>query len=129
MHHKLTILGPGDRYLLTEYGRNASNLRNLELNGSVELLRSGGGIVLDQANTPTLEDLRDAPGPAWLWDCGRLRIVWANSAGTTFFGGETLFDLLDHPFDPAEPGVERIAALCGQLRRGAAQHIELAFPS
>jgi len=55
---------------------------------------------------PTLQDLRSSPHPAWLWDPERLRVVWGNSAGIEFFGGETLFDLLDRPFNAMEPGVE-----------------------
>ena len=57
--------------------------------------------------TPTLEDLRNVPEAAWLWDAARARIVWANPAGIAFFGGDSLFDLLDRPFDLLEPGVER----------------------
>jgi PAS domain S-box-containing protein len=78
---------------------------------------------------PTLEELRDAPEAAWLWDPARTRIVWANPAGIAFFGGETLFDLLDRPFDLAEPGVARIAELSRTLSRGAAETVLLAFPS
>ena len=64
-----------------------------------------------EAHTPTLEDLRDIPEPAWLWDAVRARIVWANAAGLGFFGCASLFDLVDRPFDFAEPGVERIDLL------------------
>ncbi|MCA3574802.1 MAG: PAS domain S-box protein, partial [Aestuariivirga sp.] len=78
---------------------------------------------------PTLDDLRNAPEAAWLWDPARMRIVWANPAGISFFGGETLFDLLDRPFDPREPGVARIAELSRALARGQAETALLAFPS
>ena len=37
--------------------------------------------------------------PAWLWDAERARIVWANAAGVAWFGGETLFDLIDYLAD------------------------------
>ena len=46
---------------------------------------------------PTLEDLREAPEAAWLWDGARARIVWANRPGLAFFGAESLFDLIDLP--------------------------------
>jgi PAS domain S-box-containing protein len=82
-----------------------------------------------EALTPTLEDLRDAPEAAWLWDGARGRIVWANPAGLAYFGCETLFDLIDRPFDFAEPGVERVTALVRSLRRGQAQTALLHFPS
>ena len=78
---------------------------------------------------PRLDDLRHAPEAAWLWDPARTRIVWANPAGIAFFGGETLFDLLDRPFDPREPGVARIAELSRMLARGRAETALLAFPS
>ncbi len=67
--------------------------------------------------------------PAWLWDWQAGRIVWANPAGLGFFGCETLFDLIDRPFDLAEPGVERIAEFGRSLRRGQTQAGQLVFPS
>ena len=82
-----------------------------------------------EAHTPTLEDLRDIPEPAWLWDAVRARIVWANAAGLGFFGCASLFDLVDRPFDFAEPGVERIASLARRLGRGQVERALLHFPS
>ncbi len=84
---------------------------------------------MTEALTPTLEDLREVPEAAWLWDGARARIVWANPAGMAYFGCETLFDLIDRPFDFTEPGVERVAALVKSLRRGQAQAALLHFPS
>ncbi len=84
---------------------------------------------MTEALTPTLEDLREVPEAAWLWDGARGRIVWANPAGLAYFGCETLFDLIDRPFDLAEPGVERVAALARSLRRGQVQTAHLHFPS
>ncbi len=78
---------------------------------------------------PTLEDLRDDPHAAWLWDGTRARIVWANAAGIAFFGGGTLFDLIDRPFDRAESGVARIASLLKSLTRGQSESLLLHFPS
>jgi PAS domain S-box-containing protein len=78
---------------------------------------------------PTLEDLREAPEAAWLWDGERARIVWANRPGLACFGAETLFDLVDRPFDLAEPGVERIVSLSRSLRRGDVETAILHFPS
>jgi PAS domain S-box-containing protein len=78
---------------------------------------------------PTLEDLRGAASPAWLWDSARLRIVWANAAGLAFFDAETLFDLVDRPFDRREPGVARIVELGRNLQHGEAKPALLAFPS
>jgi PAS domain S-box-containing protein len=77
----------------------------------------------------TLEDLRQSPSPAWLWDGARGRIVWANSAGITAFDGQSLFDLIDRPFDLKEPGVERVAELTHSLKRGEKQTALLHFPS
>ena len=69
------------------------------------------------------------PQPCWLWDGERARIVWANMAGITYFGGETLFDLLDRPFDRSEPGVEYLGALARRLRRSELRKAVLHFPS
>lgn len=79
--------------------------------------------------TPTLEDLRDVPEAAWLWDGIRARIVWANAAGIAYFDGGTLFDLIDRPFDTQEPGVERITKLSRHLQRGQVETALLHFPS
>jgi PAS domain S-box-containing protein len=79
--------------------------------------------------TPTLEDLRDVPEAAWLWDAARARIVWANRAGIDFFGGQSLFDLVDRLFDFHEPAVQQIAALARNLRRGQVDAATLQFHS
>jgi PAS domain S-box-containing protein len=78
---------------------------------------------------PTLEDLRDAACPAWLWDAGRARVVWANRTGVAAFDATSLFDLIDRPFDMQEAGVARILALGKQLERGKAEKVLLYFPS
>jgi PAS domain S-box-containing protein len=77
----------------------------------------------------TLEDLRHASDAAWLWDGARGRIVWANAAGIAAFDGQSVFDLIDRPFDPKEPGIERVAELSQTLTRGESQNALLHFPS
>jgi PAS domain S-box-containing protein len=84
---------------------------------------------LGDTQTPTLEDLREVQEPAWLWDWQASRIVWANARGLSYFGCETLFDLIDRPFDVSEPGVERISDIARKLRRGQSIETELFFPS
>lgn len=66
---------------------------------------------------PTLEDLRDSPRPAWLWDAARRRVVWANPAGIAAMGDETLFDLLDRPFDESLPSIQKLGEILGSLKR------------
>ena len=66
---------------------------------------------------PTLEDLRDSPRPAWLWDAARRRVVWANVAGIAAIGDETLFDLLDRPFDESLPSIRKLSEILGSLKR------------
>ena len=85
--------------------------------------------MVSELAVPTLEDLRDVPEAAWLWDTARARIAWANRAGIAYFGGETLFDLIDRPFDPREPGVERIVSLSRSLGRSQRDRALLHFPS
>ncbi len=75
-------------------------------------------VVASGVVAPGLDELLVSENPAWLWDGERARIVWANSAGTSWFGAETLFDLLDVVFDEAEPGVARIKELTRILPRG-----------
>lgn len=65
----------------------------------------------------------------WLWDSARGRIVWANSAGVAYFECESLFDLIDRPFDLSEPGVERIKEISQSLQAGQMETVELQFPS
>jgi PAS domain S-box-containing protein len=78
---------------------------------------------------PTLEDLRNAPHSAWLWDGVRGRIVWANQAGIKLFDCQSVFDLIDRPFDIREPGIETIAELTHSLKRGETCNALLHFPS
>jgi PAS domain S-box-containing protein len=67
--------------------------------------------------------------PAWLWDAERARIVWANAAGVAWFGGETLFDLIDQPFDAEDEAIVRIRALAHELADGATARESLRLPS
>lgn len=69
------------------------------------------------------------PEAAWLWDGAQARIVWANAAGIGFFGGASLFDLIDRPFDAQEPGVREILRLSRSLRHGQVETVLLHFPS
>jgi PAS domain S-box-containing protein len=85
--------------------------------------------VLTRSDGPTLEDLRNVADAAWLWDGARGRIVWANGAGVAYFGGTSVFDLIDRPFDLAEPGVERIMGYSHSLQRGQTEAALLHFPS
>jgi PAS domain S-box-containing protein len=84
---------------------------------------------MSEVHLPTLEDLRKSAQPAWLWDGARGRIVWANSAGISLFEGQSLFDLVDRPFDGKESGVARIAELTHDLSRGEQTRALLHFPS
>jgi PAS domain S-box-containing protein len=77
----------------------------------------------------TLEDLRLAPEAAWLWDGARSRIVWANEAGIQLFDAQTVFDLVDRPFDRNEAGVRAVADLTTSLQVGERKTCLLHFPS
>ena len=79
------------------------------------------------ASAPSLDELLSSENPAWLWDGERTRIVWANHAGTTWFGAETLFDLLEIVFDDNEPGVAAIKKLSARLPRGQNAPLRLKF--
>lgn len=77
----------------------------------------------------TLEDLRQSEDAAWLWDGKRGRLVWANPPGIKAFGGTSVFDLIDRPFDASEPALQVIAELVGSLTRGESRPCDLQFPS
>jgi PAS domain S-box-containing protein len=76
-----------------------------------------------------LEELEEHHAPCLLWDSDRLRIVWANEAGLKLFGAETLFDLLDRPFDGGEEGAAFIRAVKAKLRPAESRKQRLRFPS
>jgi signal transduction histidine kinase len=76
-----------------------------------------------------LDELRTSTHAAWLWDAARGRVVWANAAGVSAFECQSLFDLIDRPFDQREEGVARVSELVGQLKSGDSKQVELAFPS
>jgi signal transduction histidine kinase len=76
-----------------------------------------------------LDELRTSSHAAWLWDAARGRVVWANAAGVSAFECQSLFDLIDRPFDQREEGVARVSELAGQLKSGDSKQVELAFPS
>jgi PAS domain S-box-containing protein len=77
----------------------------------------------------SLEDLRQSEDAAWLWDGKRGRLVWANAPGIKAFGGNSVFDLIDRPFDASEPALMVLANLVGSLQRGERKDCELHFPS
>jgi PAS domain len=85
--------------------------------------------TLSKTSSPSFDELRTLAEVVWLWDSARGRIVWANAAGVAFFGCESLFDLIDRPFDPNEPGVERVMELSQSLQLGQMETVELLFPS
>ncbi len=77
----------------------------------------------------SLEDLRQSEDAAWLWDAARGRLVWANPPGIKAFGGTSVFDLIDRPFDASEPALRVLSDLVRSLTRGESTTCELQFPS
>ena len=73
---------------------------------------------MTRTEAPTLEDLRTLASAAWLWDGARGRIVWANPAGVAYFGGESVFDLIDRPFCDVELPDE--TEICAHMLRSFA---------
>lgn len=78
---------------------------------------------------PSLDELNTAATPAWLWDGARLRIVWANAAGLAVFGCESLFDLIDMPFDETDPGAGRVSELARTAAIGESWQEIVSFAS
>ncbi len=78
---------------------------------------------------PSLDELSTATRAAWLWDGARLRVVWANAAAVGFFGCESLFDLIDMPFDETDPGAGRVAELARTAQAGESWQEIVSFAS
>ena len=76
---------------------------------------------------PTPESLRHAPRPAWLWDGERRRLAWANRAALALFGEDSLLELIDRPFAPRDPMVEKLAEAADDVRDGDPPRVTLAF--
>jgi PAS domain S-box-containing protein len=87
------------------------------------------GIVLSVETAPSLDELNSAATPAWLWDGARLRIVWANAAGLAVFGCDSLFDLIDMPFDETDPGAGRVSDLARTAAIGESWQEMVSFAS
>jgi PAS domain S-box-containing protein len=82
-----------------------------------------------EAKSPRLDTLESHAAPCFLWDPDRLRIVWANEAGLSFFGAETLFDLLDRQFDHGEGGAAAVRRISKTLAPEEERSEALSFPS
>ncbi len=76
----------------------------------------------------TLTNAQKSLEPAWLWDTGRNRVVWANRAAIALFEGKSLFDVVDRLFDPLEPAVTTLQSLAAELKPGDNASASLAFP-
>jgi len=82
---------------------------------------------MTESSAPSLDVLLKSNDPAWLWDGERSRIVWANVAGTSWFGVENLFDLLDVRFDTDEESIATIKDLTERLPRAEEASVVLQF--
>ena len=79
--------------------------------------------------TPGLSDVEGSSEPGWLWDPDRHRVLWANAAAITFLGADTLFDLVDRPFDPGEPAVAALQEVAASHDGALPVTTWLHFPS
>lgn len=71
---------------------------------------------------PSLDALQEAPHAAWLFDVRRRRISWGNKPALAFWREETLLDLIEHDFDPADPMVLLFESLARAGEEGARLH-------
>jgi PAS domain S-box-containing protein len=71
---------------------------------------------------PRLAAHAAGPLPAWLWSTDGARVLWANPAGTGFFGGAE--PVAGRTFGPADPHRRQVAQLAGRLPRGGAVRLE-----
>ncbi len=77
----------------------------------------------------SLRELRESSQAAVLWDVARGRIVWANAAGIALFDSQSLFDLIDRPFDPSESGIATLRAIVTDLGGDSPRSADFTFPS
>ena len=57
---------------------------------------------MGRTDTSLVDALERDADPAWLWDVGRQRMAWANSAAVVYWQETSPFDLIDRIFSPAE---------------------------
>lgn len=69
---------------------------------------------------PNIEDLVGHPAPAWLWDVARRRIAWGNAAAVSFWGEESLLDLIEIEFDPDDTTLHKLDRLATEYDEGVA---------
>src|SRR3954447_20094325 len=87
------------------------------------------GESVSASATPGLNDVEASSEPGWLWDPDRHRVLWANAAAIAFLGADTLFDLVDRPFDPSEPAVAALQAIATAADGALPATARLHFPS
>ena len=66
---------------------------------------------MSAASSLSIEDLVGSPDPAWLWDVARRRIAWGNPAAVSFWGEDSLLDLIELDFDPDDPATLKLDRL------------------
>lgn len=76
---------------------------------------------------PNIEDLVGHTSPAWVWDVARHRIAWGNAAALTFWGEESLLDLIELEFDPDDPTLVKLDRLATEFDEGSSLTRKLEF--
>ena len=79
--------------------------------------------------TPSLDELNQSDMPAFLWDGGRRRVVWANSPGIHYFAADSLFDLIERRFGAGDAGAAGLGEIAGEIHVGEMREEELSFAS
>src|SRR5215207_6169187 len=77
---------------------------------------------------PLLRDERIAPLavsalPAWLWNMGASRILWANPTGAAIFGAAASSKVGMRQFDAGQPASAQIAQLAATLSLDGPQRV------
>lgn len=80
---------------------------------------------MSAASSLSIEDLAGSPDPAWLWDVARRRIAWGNPAAVTFWGEESLLDLIELDFDPDDPATLKLERLATGFEEDAPLTVKL----
>ena len=112
---------------LTKHGRIASNLTNLQSDASGECPRSGPRAegVCDSSGRADIGGVAPIATPRVALGCSTASRRVGNEAGIAALGGETLFDLIDRPFESTQPSIRKLSEISAALKRSETVRIEL----
>ena len=83
--------------------------------------------LIDPGPPESFEYLANTEQPAWIWDTGRLKFVWANKAGLEFWNEVDVDSLSSRYFDRAMPGIQLIRLLGSRSLQADSEELSFVF--